>query len=310
MNDFFAALKPELEALEGQRKKSMAGVMAGSTAIAVFSFGVMGAFTGPVNFLKLVMAAGWTAAGAFAFYSYFRTRFGKTFKARVIKQLVALIDPSLRYHPTSGLKPEAYTHSKLYPSTYSSFRAEDLVFGQLDGCKFGFCELQVTQASGRSSVALFRGLFFEIGLASPMPSRVSLIPDFSKRPFSVVGRVLEGRDTVPPGQRVGFEDPEFEALYEVYAQEEEVARRVLSAAMRRRLVAFYQKAGGDVSIAFVKNKLYVGVAQSRNHFEPPIFKSLLDPKPFEAFIESLQLVVSVVNDLNPTAAARRATAEG
>lgn len=304
MSKIYEALEPELLALEGERQATMAKIVAitGATGVGLFA---LGHFVLAERAVLLVFLF-WTGLVGWGSHKVFAKKFGETFKSRVITKLVARVDPSLQYHPTGGLGSASFDVCRLYPGTYSRFHAEDLVFGRVADTEFGFCELDVSRGAGDSYVQVFKGLFFEFALAAPLAARVTLRPPAGA--FAKLSRSVEGRGAKPPGARMAFDEPAFDEAFEVYTEDEALARQLLSAPTRKRLLAFRQKADAPVSLAFIGDKCYLGIEKKQDQFEPRIFRTLLDPRPIQAFIETLQFVTGVVRDLNPNAAARRAGA--
>lgn len=304
-NRYYATVRPDLEALEGDRRRTMTKVLV-AWALATLVIGVpsLSFLEGPM----LLIGALWAFFGYAAIYHHFRREFGKAYKNRVIKKLVSRIDPGLSYRIEGGLPEKAFTAAQLYPGQYATYNAEDHVWGTVGGSDLAFCELNLHRGFGYRKVTVFRGLFFEISLPKSIAGRVTVIPDPAGKGFAQFNKAIEGRAATPEGERVGFDDPEFERIYEVYAVRPELARKVLSAPMRRRLVRFHRRAKGLVSAAFVHDTLYIGIEMgNRDMFEPPVFKSLLDPGPLQEYVDVLQFAGGMMADLNTPLPAARAT---
>ncbi|MGG6263511.1 DUF3137 domain-containing protein [Leptolyngbya sp. AN03gr2] len=100
------------------------------------------------------------------------------------------------------------------------------------------------------------------------------------------------------GQSVKLEDPEFNKFFSVYSNDQVGARYVLSTSMMRRIVDFRKKANRDILISLVDSQLYVGVPSEEDLFEPRLFKTMLSFNPMREYFEMLQLMMSIVEDLN------------
>lgn len=301
---YFEAVRADLEALEGERKNFMLGFLAAAAAeiaLALFAVTLLGGGDVPRGVLPVFgLAIGLT----FAWYTYgfLRKMFGSTYKIQIMPKLVAAIDPGLKFHADGGIPQPAFVTAGLYPGAFSHYRGEDLVHGTYDGTPLSFSELNVGRVSGKSDVRIFKGLFFEVTLTPPIRGRVSVVPDMAGRTLAALGKTLEGRGGKPEGERVGFDDPEFEQLYEVYATDASLARQLLRPTLRKRLINIRHMAGREVSVAFVHDKLYLGVEMGdRDLFEPPLFHSLLDPGPFQAYVESLQFATGLVSEISKDA---------
>lgn len=307
-NRYYETVRPDLNALEGERKQTMLKVVGLWVAQTVILFGPLLWMLKDHHFGVLFLVVLWAGIGYTASYNHFRRRFGRTFKERVIKKLVAFVDPSLKYKVDGGIPERTFTEAQLFPGQYKTYHTEDHVWGQASGGELAFSELNVYKGFGYGKVTVFRGLFFAIQLPQTVHGRITIVPDPAGRTFSQLNKALEGRAAAPEGVRVGFDDAEFERIYEVYALQEHIARRVLTNAMRRRLVRFRKRAVGDVSVAFVQDQLYMGIETGgRDMFEPPLFKSLMDPRPLQEYVDLLSFAAGLMADLNAPAAAPRAT---
>jgi hypothetical protein len=307
-NRYYATVRPDLEALEGDRKRAMTKVLGAwaleTVLIVVPTFWMLQGH----HFGVLFIVALWAGIGYTAIYHHFRREFGKVFKNRVIKKLVARIDPSLSYRVEGGLPQKAFTEAQLYPGQYSTYKMEDHVWGSVAGSDLAFCELNVYKGFGYGKVTVFRGLFFEIALPKSIAGRVTIIPDPAGKGLSRLNKAIEGRAANPEGERVAFDDPEFERIYEVFSGRPDLARKVLTSPMRRRLVRFHRRAKGLVSAAFVHDTLFLGIEMGgRDMFEPPVFKSLLDPGPLQEYVDVLQFAGGLMADLNAPVPAGKAT---
>lgn len=307
-NRYYETVRADLTALEGDRKKTQMMVLGLWVLETVAIFGPLLWTLRGHHFGVLFLVVLWAGFGYVTSYNVLRRNFGRTFKERVVKKLVTFVDPSLKYKVDGGIPEKAFLASALYPGQYKTYHTEDHVWGTASGAELAFSELDVYRGFAYGKVSVFRGLFFVIKLPHTVHGRITIVPDPAGRTFARLNKAIEGRAAAPEGARVGFDDAEFERIYEVYAQQEHIARRVLTNAMRRRLVRFRKRAVGDVSVAFVQDTLYMGIETgARDMFEPPIFKSLLDPRPLQEYVDLLSFAAGIMADLNAPAPAQKGT---
>ncbi|MBE9012100.1 DUF3137 domain-containing protein [Pseudanabaenaceae cyanobacterium LEGE 13415] len=137
---------------------------------------------------------------------------------------------------------------------------------------------------------IFKGMFFISDFNKSFRGKTIILP---KNLISKVKFLNQHH-----GQSVKLEDPEFNKFFSVYSNDQVGARSVLSTAMMRRIVDFRKKANRDILISLVDSQLYVGVPSEEDLFEPRLFKTMLSFNPMREYFEMLQLMMSIVEDLN------------
>jgi outer membrane protein assembly factor BamD (BamD/ComL family) len=147
-----------------------------------------------------------------------------------------------------------------------------------------------------SRTDIFKGIFFVANFNKRFQFKTFVFPDFEQW-FGGLGTKLQSLNK-QHGQLVKLEDPMFEKLFTVYADDQVEARYLLSTSLMDRLVRFRKKSGRDLSIAFVNNAIYVAIAYDEDLFEPKLYTSMLNFKPIQDYFENLQLVIGIVEDLN------------
>lgn len=141
-----------------------------------------------------------------------------------------------------------------------------------------------------SRQAVFKGLFFTSDFNRKFIGRTVILP---KNLTSELKFLNQHR-----GQSVKLEDPEFNKLFSVYSNDQVGARYVLSTSVMQRIVEFRKKANRDLLIALVDSQLYIAVPSEEDLFEPRLFKTMLSFQPMREYFEMLQLMMSIVEDLN------------
>ncbi|WP_192843604.1 DUF3137 domain-containing protein [Leptolyngbya sp. NIES-2104] len=137
---------------------------------------------------------------------------------------------------------------------------------------------------------IFKGIFFTSDFNKTFRGKTVIVPN---NLTSKVNFLNQHR-----GQRVKLEDPEFSKFFSVYSNDQIGARYVLSTSMMQRIVDFRKKANRDLFIALVDSQLYIAVPSEEDLFEPRLFKTMLSFNPMREYFETLQLMMSIVEDLN------------
>lgn len=137
---------------------------------------------------------------------------------------------------------------------------------------------------------IFKGIFFISDFSKTFRGKTVILPNKLR---SKVKFLNQHR-----GQSVKLEDPEFNKFFSVYSNDQIGARYVLSTSVMQRIVDFRKKANRDLFIALVDSQLYIAVPSEEDLFEPRLFKTMLSFNPMREYFEILQLMMSIVEDLN------------
>jgi hypothetical protein len=110
------------------------------------------------------------------------------------------------------------------------------------------------------------------------------------------------------GTLVKLEDPEFERLFKVYADDQVEARYVLSTSLMHRLVTFRRRRDVALRLSIQDATLYVALPSADNPLAPPSWAEMAYTQKSETgrslvrrrladYVDDLRLVVDVVRDL-------------
>jgi uncharacterized integral membrane protein len=137
---------------------------------------------------------------------------------------------------------------------------------------------------------IFKGLFFVADFNKDFRGQTLLL---SNNLGAKIQALHQGK-----GQAVLLEDPKFNKLFVAYSNDQVEARYILSTSLMERLVNFRQKANRKMQISFVDSLIYIAIAYEEDLFEPKLFTSMLDLAPMKEYFETLQLMLSIVDELN------------
>lgn len=303
--DLHATLLPNLKRLERDRAtlafRIVATYVTSGVLLPLFGYGLTRGYPLPVT-LAFTVALPLLAAPLLGFLVHARLfqAFARTFKARIIKRLVRLLDPNLTYTPKANVPRQVFNQSGLFEAVPNQYQGDDLVKGMIDQTMLRFSEVSARQAGKGAfsrSHAIFQGLFFEIDLKDGPRSPITVLPENGDDLMrALAGRPLQ--DWVAgPRALVHVSDPEFERHFRVHAADPEEAQRYLSPDLMTRMAQFARKAGRPVRMALHPGKAYVAIRQDAPFFEPDLFKPLLDRKVLEDYVADLELAIGIVADL-------------
>lgn len=148
-------------------------------------------------------------------------------------------------------------------------------------------EIVLNSVSRRS---IFKGIFFISDFNKTFRGKTVILPNNLRTKMKFLNR--------HHGEPVKLEDPEFNKFFSVYSNDQVGARYVLSTSVMQRIVDFRRKANRDLLVALVDSQLYIGVPSEEDLFEPRLFRTMLSFNPMREYFEILQLMMSIVEDLN------------
>lgn len=301
---FERELRGDLETLDAERKGILLklGIVAAILAASVlgvvlfFQHFIALIIGGIVGVILLFFVGAWLSGD-------YRTKFKRTIVDRIVK----FLDPTLHYEPNDCISQHEFQTSRLFLQGIDRYRGEDYVAGKLDKTAIRFSEVHAeykttsTDSKGNTKTTwhtIFRGLFFVADFNKHFRGVTVVLPDTAESVFGKwFGQALQGMNFSRPGL-VKLEDPDFEKLFAVHADDQVEARYILSPALMRRLIDFRNKTGSGVFVAFAQSQVYVALPLQKNLFEPRIWRSLVDLAMVEEFFKDLLLAVGIVEDLN------------
>jgi hypothetical protein len=295
----------------GRHRRLLGGCLVAVLGVGA-SIGMLALFPG-ADALGIVAVA---ACAYFLWSAWSAHRgFAAAFRERVIGPLVGFVDASLRYEPSASVPREQLVRSGLVRREVRYCSGEDLVEGEIDGvavrCTYvrAFGETP-RRAPGSDSVAppiVFSGLFVLAEFPRRATAGVYVLPDRAERLFGGVAEAVQAADR-RYGSLVRLEDPEFERLFKVYAEDQVEARYILSTSLMDRLVNFRNRRDATPRLAIQNSTLYMAFPSNANPLAPPSWAEVAYTQKTETggalirrrlagYVEDLRLVADVVRDL-------------
>ncbi len=224
----------------------------------------------------------------------------RDFKRQVLQRIVAFFDPSFRYDQRVALELSSLLASQLFARP-DSWAAEDQVRGRIGRTDFELCEIwlrqRVMEEGSSHHETYFHGLYFAADFHKDFRSATLLLPDGAESLWGELGRFLQRIDPGREQPLVEFEDPDFERLFEVRAEDPIEARYLLSPAMMKRLVDYHRRSRSLLRVSFVGSRIHVGIERERGFFDPSASERLDSFENLSRCYEDLALVFGLVEDL-------------
>jgi len=222
------------------------------------------------------------------------------YKEEIINEMVRFLDPSLTYNSTSFISQSEFENSKIFMRNIDRYRGDDLVVGNIGKTEVRFSELnalyETKDKEGTKYVSLFKGIFFIADFNKDFVGETIVLPDTAEKLFGKLGTMFQKMNISRP-DLVKLENPDFEKAFVVYGTDQVEARYILTPALMERIMDF-QKKSGKIYLSFLHSKVYIAISLSKNLFEPPLFKSMLNYKLVEDYFKYLMLIVNIVEDLD------------
>lgn len=297
-----------------------------------FGFCLFGGFLfGRVNDGTL-MATGQYVMIGFIVFCILHYAFLKSFNAlnrmesNMMNRIIACLFPSARYMPVGSVDSRALADSRLFgtPSSSDGF-IHSTVYGCLDvpiGDRWmRLADVGVTSANKKDFSSLnffevlyqcfvrpifgtriestthsFRGMFGCCKLQRTFRGYVMLLPDHLENKIGYLAQTVQGMKAKYGAKFVHLEDPEFEKLFVVYADDEVEARMVLTPAMMRRLTRLRQFFKRDLMLSFNGDMFYYA-SDTPDGFLRPGRKSLDNKRLLEQLYREVDFCRTVEEEM-------------
>lgn len=255
--------------------------------IPLFFFSLITSF-GPVIFFAALPSLVILGAG---YQKYLQTQKYLKFryKKHLLQKAIGFYFEDFEYIARQKIAKPVLIESKLFPNHINNIYGEDFMRFTLGKVKMMFCETSVYK--NRDSL-VFNGVFITSSFNKYFNSETFVIARKSSTFFQ---RILkQWNEDI---QEVKLEDSIFEKKFQTLASNQTESRYILTPSMMSRLVEYSEKIGKDISVSFVKNRMYCSVPIIKDLFEPSISKPI-DLLFVSKSIEPVLLFTDIVKDLD------------
>lgn len=142
----------------------------------------------------------------------------------------------------------------------------------------------------------FRGLFAVAQLKKKISGSVVVLPDRLENRLDYLAKNIQALKNVNGNKLVQLEDVEFERYFAVYANDEIMARYVLTPAMMSRMSDLKRKYNRDIMLSFSGNRFFFAVAMPEGFLT--LGRSTLTPnEALKDLCDNLTAAQEILNDL-------------
>lgn len=243
---------------------------------------------------------------------------GTALMSRIIGELF----PEARYRPEGGIDLKILAASRLFDHAADSPRASirttgygwlEIPVGErtMQVCDVGITPLRnrelamnplailyrsiirpIFGARIESSMHAFRGMFGYCKTQRRFKGCVLLLPDRLENKLGYLAQIIQRTRQKNGAKFVHLEDPEFESLFAVYADDEVEARMVLTPAMMRRMTELRRSFNRDLMLSFKDDTLYFA-SETPDGFLRPGRRSLNDERLLEQLYREIDFCRTV-----------------
>lgn len=255
----------------------------------VVFFGIFGEISGRGSGKMFLYANGGAillgVAIANAITSKKRKKFHKTYKQKVINEIVMAVFPTFHYDAYKSIPKEKFFESQIFQKYVNkmSYVGDDYFSGTIGETNFEMSDILVEVGNGNNKQKVFQGLVF--------------IMNFNKR-FKTSTQVWPERFKYGAKANVKLEDPRFEKNFKVRGDDQVEARFILSTSLMERINNFYEQRKVPVLLSFYKSHLIMGLNYKKEHFEPKIWSPNKTKQAVEETISAVNVTTEIVNELN------------
>ncbi len=288
--NLYLQLEPTITELEQERKTKLHIILLITSIVGILLIILFVKFLILTNFLmafaiypSLALLFWIVFTFQLLYFIFLGEKYRQTFKHNIIDSLISLFDQNtLKYYPKEFISFALIKDSLLFKDL-NKYKKASLNYQGFDHVLYkgndliNSSKMQCSQLQfGAESI--FQGLFIIINL-----------PRNTNTAF--------GTSTNISNNKILLDNPEFNEVFNVYAENTTEAFYVLPSNLLERMVNFVHKTGRKFDFSVVDDKFYIAIPYNRPLLEPPIFKSLFDYSIYEEYLTDLELAIGIVEDL-------------
>ena len=267
----------EEERLALRRSLLLRAILPALALIATIGLFVWAVLPGAPSWAVYVSAAALIATIALGIFAWMpATRFADKSRELIMGPVCGFLG-ELTYSRTGAFNLQRY-HSCGIVGNYNKATVEDVFSGQHRGTRFEMAEAHLERRQGagksRNTQVVFRGLLIAVDLPEKTEGRILISRELGKLRNKISGWFTGWKGL----KRVELPHPEFDKRFEVYADNPDDARRLLTPGFLDTMVAVANAhSKSDLKAGFVGDQFLLAMPINRNLFEPgSVFRSVYD----------------------------------
>ena len=181
---------------------------------------------------------------------------------------------------------------------FDRFRADDLVYANVDGVDFMFCDIRLEKNIGtgipfifkNNYATFFEGPFFVANFNKKICSDVFVFSNTTLPPSELRHKLLGGRE-------IPIDNADFNQNFTIYANDAMTVMYVLTPALMEKILSLKQLVKSNISLSFKQNKIYIAIARGADSFEPSLDQPILNAriaKDIKADLDAMLQIVKIL----------------
>jgi len=290
-------IHPELLRMERRRKRLLALLFLSSVFLILVFVLQFYVHILAITLLLLILI------GFYIAYLVYKMReFKITFKPNIMNLIMDFIDDevnygTLTYTSKKKIPKTEFFKSELFATAAPFYEGEDYIEGSYRELTFELCELHVREMSKvRNRLNyIFKGVFLRgVYGDKNIKGRIIVLPRDYQQYQSRTVKAFYNKG----GKRVDDVSRKFSKTFITLASRGAQVERILSWDMQNALLNYRERTQKEIYVSFIDNKVYVAVTEPKDILEPEIFRSNVSFELVREFFEDLQLLFSVLEDLD------------
>ena len=287
-------LQPLIAAIDPAGNDAVKWLTAG-TASFVLGFGcvIIREYAAVLVFLALLIIS-------VVKYTGKKDTFTTGFKEKIIKEIIAYVNPGAIYNPGQVISPGDYDKSGLFTIRHTDYTGQDMIQGVYKNVTYYCSEVNTehtTNSRNPSTIPVFDGLFFAAPVSSAYTGCTYVWPvNDEQLPHSLADEYFDRRMLLPVVNRIATGNNEFEQKFVVYSTNPGEALSLLTDTRIKRIMAFEKQIERPVRCSFINGVCYVAIEMEQSLFEPNILSREHKEEMKEYFFGFL-LILSIINQL-------------
>lgn len=182
------------------------------------------------------------------------------FKKAILSRLVAFVNPKFHYIEKTYIGIDELNHSNLFEDKNYSLSGGDQIIGHYNGVAFQSCNLTISYRPNFSNEKIpddvvFSGNYFVARFPKKFNGNIIIHP---KKGFFGSLKSNDIADYLKTsGDKIRLEDPEFQKQFEVYCDDQILARYILTPAFMERLKEINVRNKGEVYISINESNIVI-----------------------------------------------------
>lgn len=236
-------------------------------------------------------------------------QFTRKYKKEVMQRFLAITHESLRYEPKGMVPVKDLKRSGLYGfdthignNSLTKLTGEDLIEGLVDGVHIKISDIEAFKGESKEVGLIFSGNFMVADFEDiTFEGETFITPDFSESGLvnDILHEVASKKTFKVDGEKVKFNFPDFERIYDVYTTNEQEAKKLLTRKLTDKMLQLDNKLHDKVLVALtIKGKsLFIGVLFNFLKMEPRLRYSVTMPHILERNYLYINLMLSIVEEV-------------